>query len=133
MSLQTALQQIKKAYPVKNTDEHTAILAQMAEEISIRTDNFKNPDSISTEKIDLKAVLRKEGISPGEWKKEKGDFARSEADTVMWLANMLANGAPIKKTGSGSGADADAEKAKRIRIAKVKAAAKLKMLKLLEV
>lgn len=96
MELKEAIEIIRKKYPIAKDTEETEVLSQMAEIVKSKTNNFSKPDGISKDAIDMKSILQKLEIKPAEWRKSDRGFQRSEADSVIWLAEYL-NGKRFSK------------------------------------
>lgn len=111
----TAFEVLKKHHPVKLTDPKGKLIAEMVNEVADRTNNFKNPEAIGIDRIEVKPLLEKEKIATAEWLSANKTLRRSEADVVEWLAAKVME--MLSKT------DVTPDKSKRLRIAKAKAKA----------
>ena len=86
MDITESLNVLSQHYPVTANDSRTELLSRMLEIIREKTKQFTDPSGLSTESVDLKSILEKEGIKPAEWQQAKGSIDRTEIDTVSWLA-----------------------------------------------
>jgi hypothetical protein len=75
-----------RTYKINPTSEKEKYIANLIDEVAKKTNNFKNPENLSEERIEVKPLLIKEKIPASEWIKRKKSFKRSEADVVEWLA-----------------------------------------------
>lgn len=89
MDVTESLNVLSQHYPVTPKDSRTELLSRMLEIIREKTEQFTNPSGLSTEPVDLKSILEKEGIKPSEWQQAKGSIDRTEIDTVTWLATNI--------------------------------------------
>jgi len=71
--------------------ESEQILKECLELFRSKTNNFKDYSTIITDSIEIKSILIEENISPVNWKENKGDFFRSEAEVLYWLNEELKN------------------------------------------
>jgi hypothetical protein len=113
----SAMEILKKHYPLKTTDPKGKLLAEMVEEVARKTNNFRNQDSISDNKVEVKPLLEKEKISPAKWLEYKNSLRRSEADVVAWLAQKVLE--MVSETDRAIPED----RARKLKLAKAKAKA----------
>jgi hypothetical protein len=89
MDVTESLNVLRQHYPVQATDNRTELLSKMLEIIREKTQLFTSAAGLSSEPVDLKSILEKEGIKPTEWQQAKGSIDRTEVDTVTWLATNI--------------------------------------------
>jgi len=88
------------------------IYREMQKIIGDRTDNFTNPQGISSEKIDMTETIKQHGYSVDLYKKTFGSTMRSEEDACKNLITKIK-----VKTDTTKG---DSDKEKRRRKLKIK-------------
>jgi len=108
---------LKKHHPLKVSDPKGKLIADLVSEVASITNNFKNPEAIGEERIEVKSMLEREKITPAEWLSANKTLRRSESDVVEWLAQKVLD--MVNRT------DISTDKAKRIRIAEAEAMALL--------
>ena len=96
MEIEEAVKVIKNK-EVSCSSESCNILSEMQKMVKERTNNYKKANVFETETVDLRQVLKKSGLSPGEWQKANGSLLWSEKDTVIWLAKEFESGEGSKK------------------------------------
>jgi len=63
MNTKEALDTVKRAKMVTPDNQHIKIYHELADEISVITDNFENPEKLSDHKFDMTDILKTEGVS----------------------------------------------------------------------
>lgn len=111
-----AIDTIKRHHPLKTTDPKGKLIADMVDEVARKTNNFKNVDAISDDKVEVKPLLEKEKISPAEWLQRKNSLRRSEADVVEWLAQKVMEMVSVTDT-------LPSDRERKLKLAKAKAKA----------
>jgi len=84
-----AFEILKKSYPIQPKNENEKKITQMIKEVAVITDNFSNPTVIGINRVDVKSMLEKEKITPGEWLAKNKTLRRSESDVIEWLAETV--------------------------------------------
>lgn len=105
------------------------IYREMQKQVGIITNDFTAPENISTQKVDMTEICKKNGITPQQYEDYFGSIMRSEEDAALNLASQC-TALPGPET---SKPQEDGDKAKRLRLAKAKmkmAAARLKLLQI---
>ncbi len=123
MNVKEALEIIKNA-DLSGDSKVNKVCNNMREIISRKTDNYKNPDRISSQKVDMTTIILKRGYSIEDYKRTIGDVRRSEEDVVIALAKRIQD-----KSSSGSRNETERERA--LRLADADAQAQLQVLEML--
>ena len=120
-----ALEVVENAMPISNDSPQKAVLKEFSETVKQRTNDFKQPGHLSHEKIDMKPLLKQEGVTVAQWEATGNSLEFSEVDTVEYLASE------IEKLKSDNGNKSDA-KAKKMKMLKLKADAEAELIEILK-
>lgn len=112
---------------LKGSESLSKYLKSIADNVKKKTNNFSDPGNLSDEKIELKSLLFKHKIAPGEWLRDGRSLERSETDVVAWLANAM-----HEYLNTTDKAEDDTGEKERIRIAEAEAEALMLMIELEE-
>lgn len=122
MNISEAIEIIKKADFSADT-KINKVCNNLRELIARKTNNFANPEKISSDKADMTTIIEKRGYTVAEYKRIIGDVRRSEADVVLAFADRI-KGKKSKK------AESETAEEKRLRLEAEAAEAELELMKM---